>query len=79
MAKKKLGRASMFGDLRGGRRLQGIISKQAAKEFEKVRKNLGLMASAAIEWSGPVSDAAVIEFLTRGVTGTINYWKKGKK
>lgn len=74
-----MARDSMFGSLRGGKRLQGVISKQAGKQFEKVRRNLALMAKAAIDWSGPVSDAAVIEFMTRGVTGTIKHWKKGKK
>ena len=74
-----MARDSMFGSLRGGKRLQGVISKEAARQFEKVRKNLGLMAKAGIEWNGPVSDAAVIEHLTRGVTGTINCWKRLKK
>lgn len=76
---KKIGRASMFGDLRDGRRIQGVISKAGARAFDQARKRLSVIAFAAIGWRGPVSDAAVIDYLARGSDATVKFFeKKGK-
>lgn len=73
-----MARDSMFGDLSGGKRLQGVISKRAAKRFETHRRNLAAMA-ATIGWNKAVSDAAVIEYLALGLEQTVKFFKKKQK
>lgn len=74
-----MARPSMFGELSGGRRLQGVISKAAAKRFDVHRKDLAVMAREVVGWRGAISDGAVIEYLARGRSAAMEFFVKAAK
>lgn len=65
------GRAAIFTGKVGGDRVQGDITKEGSKAFERARKRL----TAISKWDrpNPVSDADVIEYLARGERATFAY------
>lgn len=70
----KTGRFTMFPGTRGGKRVQGVITRDAGTEFERARKALAWIYKEVTGRKAPsVSDANVIESLVRGKMGTRNY------
>lgn len=72
MAKPKTGRASLFRGKKGGRRIQGIVTRRGGELFEMRRRWL---ASLTNRKQREVSDADVIEYLARGEKETLKYLK----
>jgi hypothetical protein len=62
------GRASLFRDKSRGDRVQGVLTADGSKHFEKHRKALAKLAGRKT-----VSDADVIEYLARGEENTRAY------
>lgn len=79
MAEARMGRASIF---RGkmdakGKRVQAILSPDAAKTFEDQRRALRVIVREVTGHTPTtVSDSDTIEFLTRGVAGTRVYLRE---
>lgn len=68
--KSKMGRPSIFRDKKGGRYVQGIITKAGGRLFSAHRKRLAEIANRA---PAKVSDADVIEYLARGESNSVAY------
>jgi len=70
--KPRMGRPSIF---RGPKTadVHGAITKMGKVKFEDARRRLAAIA----DWVGPVSDAAVIEFLARGEDETKRHLEEG--
>lgn len=66
------GRNSIFRDKRGGMRVQGNLTKPGSRKFETRRAWLAKLAKRSVE---QVSDADVIEALSRGEDETTRYLK----
>lgn len=68
-----MGRPTLFGPKRGGRRVQGLLTREGTRLFKAAR------ARVAGLWGKPqriVSDGDVIEYLARGDDGTRVYLKE---
>lgn len=73
MAKRRnpnMGRPSVFRDKRGGRRVQGLITRVGRDWFESRREELAALCGREPK---QVTDADVIEFMARGATNTRDY------
>lgn len=60
-----MGRASIFRNKRGGKRVQGLLTKVGADAFRSQRRILATLTKRRVR---DVSDADVIEYLARGGT-----------
>ena len=69
------GRKSIFRNKAGGDRVQGVITRAGSQRFEATRHKLASLARRAV---GDVSDADVIEALSRGWPATERYLKVGR-
>ena len=63
MPKPKTGRASLFRGKKGGARVQGVITRDGARAFERRRRDLATLVRRK---AADISDADVIEYLARG-------------
>lgn len=71
-----MGRPSLFRDKKGGRRVQGIITRRGAELFEKHAQHL---AAVTARRRDVISDADVIEYLSRGESDTLAYIARGAR
>lgn len=80
MPKHLKGRASIFRGKEHGTRIVGIITERGATAFEMSRARLSaLFANVMGEKPTHVSDADVIEYLTRGEEPTRRYLEGMKR
>ena len=74
MAKRLVGRDSIFRGKDGGLQVHGIITKIGGQRFERARRQLGrLFFEVYGRDPTTVSDADVIEYLARGRDETERY------
>ncbi len=71
----RMGRASIFrGKMRGGKRVQTILTAHGCARFEAARKDLGrLYKEVTGRVAMVVSDSDVVEYLARGRDDTERY------
>lgn len=77
----KGGWASLFRDKikESKYRVQGLLTPQGAERFEAARKRLVRLAKVNGLNVSKASDADVIEYLARGESNTVYYWKGKSK
>ena len=72
-----MGRWAVFRDKSNGRRVQGVLTQEGAKNFELHRTALTLLYRSVLQREPTaVSDADTIEFLARGVHSTTRHLKE---
>lgn len=68
------GRVSVFRGKDNGVRIQGVLTKEGGKAFERQRENLARLYTRVVGHAPTsISDADVVEFLARGEGETRRY------
>lgn len=75
-----MGRPSLFArDPKTKRRVQGYLTEDASKKFDRARERLVAIARQETGQSWNVSDAETLEFLCRGEKDTRRYLRERHK
>lgn len=80
MANRIMGRASIFRGKDDGVRIQGLITRRGGEYFELHRERLRKLYRRVMgQDPTTVSDADVIEYLSRGPVDTMQYLRDSKR